>query len=150
MSSCFKNRAAGVQKPPPVCISKLKEQLRVIRPRNTQLALTFDASGAGLLGPWHVADTVFLVRDPGVEFWYSGGPIWRSGVGYEITVHPFFIGPIYEVRIVTYERPALPIVAGEFYASMPGYEDDKPYQLNIYEWQAQTTGDRATCRMWIR
>lgn len=149
MSSHFNNRAAGVQKPPPVCISKLKEQQRVIRPKNTQLALTFDGNGNGPLGPWTLSTNVLMVRPPTTPFWATGAIAWFAGVGYVFEINPEDADPIRKVRIVIYQQPALPIIAAEFYNDLPGYEDDKSYQRNMYDWTAQTTDDRATARMWI-
>lgn len=148
MSSKFNNQAAGVFWPPPVCRSKLAEQLQDPTIGMTAVAV-ISGTGIGFLGPWSVNATVRLKRTALHQEFQSGLVHDISGWWYQVLIEPLAGVQPYRLHLAFFQTdgPAPAVWRGD--RIIGEFHPPTDLKINVTAWDFQAGSGVADARVWL-
>lgn len=150
MSSFFKNLASGIQKTPPVCISKERERIEIPHFHGRDAIATVRGWAQGILGPYEINETWQLRR----EFLHQAfGPDYRqtsNGHWLQILIEP--VAAINPIRLhVAFFRIDSPAGADwRADRTLPPYTQGVNYHQRITSWDFEAGTGASYAEIWIR
>lgn len=150
MSSRFNNRASGIQRTPPVCISKERERIEIPRIKGHDAIATVRGSAADFLGSWTTNETWQLRRSALDQ---AFGPDYRptsNGHWLQILLEPAAgINPItLHLAFFRADNPAG--AAWRADVVLPPYHQGINYHQRITAWDFTAGVGESYAEIWIR
>lgn len=149
MSSYFNNRSAGVQKPPPVCISKSKEKQKATPPPGGAMVLQIDLEASSSFGPVSIHTSKELVFPPGTTFWngeWNLSTTWRLSATVQT---PTDGTPVLVATSVFHLSGGSPTLAISSFAHLPPYTPGIKYDQATSDFTFILGSGSETVRIWL-